>query len=106
MNFLFLILPPLMAALLASIFRPYRFIVGWINASLSLISLGAALAFGAQAIAGQLPTWGLTIDNLGLADVLRVDSLSALLMVCVTAVASLTLFLSPGLGRPVKTPHW
>jgi len=106
MTFLFLVLPPLIAALLASVIRPYRFLIGWMNASLSLISLGAALVFAAQVLAGQTPTWGLTIDNLGLADVLRVDSLSALLMVCVTAVASLTLFLSPGLGRPVKTPHW
>jgi hydrogenase-4 component F len=102
MNFLLLILPPLLAGLLAYLVRPYRAFVGWTGAGLSLVSLGAALAFAAQAIAGQVPTWGLSIDSLGLVDVLRADSLSALLMVCVSAVASLALFLSPGLGRETQ----
>ncbi|MBI2975658.1 MAG: hypothetical protein HYY33_01765 [Chloroflexi bacterium] len=107
MTFFLLLLPPVLAALLAFLVRPYRSFVGWINALLSLVSLGAALTFAMQAIAGgEAPTWGLALDSLGLVDVLRADSLSALLMVCVTAVASLTLFLSPGLGRPVKSPHW
>lgn len=105
MNFLLLLLPPLLAALLVLIIRPYRPWMGWVNALLSLISLGAALAFAAQIIAGSnlAPTWGLNFDLLGLEDVLRVDSLSALLLVCVAAVASLTLFLSPGLGQ--ETPY-
>jgi hydrogenase-4 component F len=107
MTFFLLLLPPVFAALLAFVIRPYRPFVGWVNALLSLVSLGAALAFAAQAIAGgAAPTWGLALGSLGLVDVLRADSLSALLLVCVTAVASLTLFLSPGLGRPVNRPHW
>ena len=104
MTFFFLIFPPLLAALLAALIRPYRALVGWIGAWLSLISLGAAFAFAAQVIAGQTPTLGLA--SLNLSEALRADSLSALLMVCVTSVASLTLFLSPGLGRQVKNPHW
>ncbi len=106
MIFFLLILPSLFAALLAALIRPYRAFVGWIGAWLSLISLGAALAFVAQVVNGQTPTWGLKLEWLSLEDVLRADSLSALLMVCVTAVASLALFLSPGLGRQVKNPHW
>lgn len=106
MMFFLLLLPPLLAALLAFVVRPYRSFVGWVNASLSLVSFGAALAFAGQAIGGNAPTWGLALDSLGLEDVLRADSLSVLLMGCVSAVASLTLFLSPGLGRPVKNPHW
>ena len=43
MTFLFLLLPPVLAALLAFIIRPYRALVGWINAVLGLVSLGAAL---------------------------------------------------------------
>jgi hydrogenase-4 component F len=102
MTFLLLLFPPILAALLVLIVRPYRSWVGWVNAFLSLSSLGAAVAFAVQitASSGQTaPTWGLTVASLGLEDVLRVDSLSALLLVCVSAVASLTLFLSPGLGR-------
>lgn len=106
MTFFFLVFPPLLAALLASLVRPYRAFVGWIGAWVSLISLGAAFVFVAQVINGQIPTWGLKLEWLNLEDVLRADSLAVLLMVCVAGVASLTLFLSPGLGRQVKNPHW
>jgi hydrogenase-4 component F len=106
MIFFLLIFPSLLAALSTSLVRPYRAIVGWINAWLSLISLGAAFVIMSQVINGQTPTWGQQLAHFNLEDVLRADSLSALLMLCVTGVASLTLFLSPGLGRPVKNPHW
>ena len=36
--------PPLLGALLAVVVKPYRPIVGWANALLSLLSLGAAVA--------------------------------------------------------------
>jgi hydrogenase-4 component F len=99
MTFLFLLFPPIIAALLAASVRPYRTWVGWVNACLSLISLSAALTFAGRAVAGSAaPTWGLEFASLGLRDVLRADSLSALLMVCVAAVASLTLLLGPGLS--------
>lgn len=106
MTFFFLIFPPLLAALLATLIRPYRNFVGWIGAWLSLISVGAALVLVTQVINGQTPTWGLKLEWLNLEDVFRADSLSALLMICVTGVASLALFLSPGLGRQVQNPHW
>ncbi len=106
MTFFFLLFPPVLAALLAFIVRPYRSFVGWVNAVLGLVSLAAALNFAAQAVAlpaagtmQNAPTFGVVIDSLGLVDVLRADSLTSLLMVCVAGVSALTLFLSPGLGR-------
>jgi hydrogenase-4 component F len=93
MIFYWLLIPSLIAALLAFVVRPYRPWVGWANALLSLISLGAALGLAGQAIAqGNLFT------AQDLEAVFRSDSLSALILVCVAAVATLTLFLSPGLG--------
>ena len=106
MIFFYLILPSLLAALIASLVRPYRAFVGWVGAFLSLISLGAALILAAQVVNGQTPTWGFALEWLNLEDVLRADGLSALVITCVTVIASLTLFLSPGLGRQVQNPHW
>jgi len=103
MIFFLLLLPPLVASLLALLVRPHREFVGWVSALLSLISLGAAITIAAQTIAGDVPIWGLTINSLGLEGVLRADSLSALVLVCITAVAALTLFLSSGVGR---TTHY
>lgn len=106
MTFLFLLLPPVLAALLAFIQRPYRPFVGYLNAVLGLVTLGAALSFAAHNVAlgmpieGEVqnaPTWGVVIDSLGLVELLRADSLSVLLMVCVSGIGTLTLFLSPGL---------
>lgn len=102
MIFFFLLLPPLVASLLAFLVRPYRTFVGGVSALLALISLGTAITIAAQTIAGNVPTWGLTIDSLGLEGVLRADSLSALLLICITAIAALTLFLSPGLGHETQ----
>src|SRR3989454_2512245 len=93
MTFILLLLPPVLAMLLTSVVRPYRSFVGRVNALLSLASFGAALTFAAEAIAGgEAPTYGP-------GELLRADSLSALLMVCVTFVGSLALCFSPGLGR-------
>ncbi|MET0501800.1 MAG: proton-conducting transporter membrane subunit [Candidatus Binatia bacterium] len=92
MNFILLLLPSLLSALLATLVRPYRVLVGWVSACLSLVSLGAALAFAASLLDGsEAPTFGPS-------ELLRADSLSALLMVCVAAVATLALCFSPGLG--------
>ncbi|MGB7538668.1 MAG: proton-conducting transporter membrane subunit, partial [Anaerolineales bacterium] len=104
MTFLLLLLPPLLASLLAFLVRPHRARVGWINAALGLVSLGASLTFAAQAVAGVVaPAWGIVIDSMGLVEVLRADSLSALLMVCVAGIGALTLFLGPGLRQ---TDHY
>jgi hydrogenase-4 component F len=93
MNFAVLLFPPLLAALLAYVVRPYRVAVGWAGAWLSLVSLGSALAFAASILAGsEAPTFGPS-------EMLRADSLSALLMACIAGVATLALFFSPGLGR-------
>lgn len=96
MPFLFLLLPSLLAAGVASLVRPYRTAVGWIGALFSLVAFGAALAICRKAVGGEALT-------LGPGELLRADSLSALLMACVASVASLTLFLSPGLGS--ETPY-
>jgi hydrogenase-4 component F len=93
MTFLFLLFPSLIAAALAAAIRPYRALVGWVNALLSLVALGAAVKFADHAArGGAAPTFGP-------GELLRADALSALMMVCVAAVASLVLFLSPGFGR-------
>jgi hydrogenase-4 component F len=93
MTFLFLLFPSLIAAALAAAIRPYRALVGWVNALLSLVALGAAVKFADHAArGGAAPTFGP-------GELLRADGLSALMMVCVAAVASLVLFLSPGFGR-------
>ncbi len=92
MNFLLLLLPSLAATGLAVTVRPYRALVGWINALLSLVALGAALSFARHAIRGGEAL------VFGPGELLRADGLSALLMVCVAAVVSLVLFSSPGLG--------
>lgn len=103
MIFFLLLLPPLLAALLAFIVRPYRTWVGWVNACLSLLPLAAALIFASQAITGgEAPAWGMTLGPLVLDEVLRVDSLAALIMVCVAAVATMTLWLSPGVGGAAR----
>ncbi len=97
MIFYWLLFPSLIAALLAFIIRPYRAWVGWANALLSLLALGAALALAGQAIGrGGLPT------PQDAEAVFRADSLTALVLVCVTAVAALTLCLSPGLGTEAQ----
>ena len=92
MKFLLLLLPSLVSALGAYVVRPYRVIIGWFNALLSLLSLGAALVFAGHAARG-----GEAIV-FGPGELLRADGLSALLMVCVTAASALTLLLSPGVG--------
>lgn len=103
MIFYFLLLPPLLAALLVYLVRPYRRFAGWASALLSLISLGAALTFAGRAVAGgEPPAMSLVLGSFKLEEVLRADSLAALLMVCVSAVAALTLWLGPGLGHETQ----
>jgi hydrogenase-4 component F len=92
MKFVLLLFPSLLSALLAYLVRPYRVAVGWANACLSFVSLGAALAIAASILAGNEAL------VFGPNDLLRADGLSALLMMCVAAVTTLALFFSPGLG--------
>lgn len=99
MTFLLLLLPSLLAAVLSAAARPHRALVGWINAGLSFVSLGASLRFAGRAIAKG---GGGEAEVFGPGELLRADGLSALLMVCIAAVATLALLLSPGLGGETR----
>jgi hydrogenase-4 component F len=88
----FLLGPPLLAALLALVAVPYRPAVGWTNAVLSLVSLGAAVALGREVLAAGVVTAGWQ-------DLFRADALSALLAGCVAVVTILAAWLGPGLAR-------
>lgn len=96
MTFLLLLVPSLLGALFAILVRPYRSMIGWSNAFASILAFGAALSF-----AGRVMT-GAEAIAYGPGEFLRVDALSALLLVLVTSVATLTLFFSPGLGRETR----
>ena len=89
--FLFLLAPPLVAALLAVVVHPYRAVVGWTNALLSLVTLGAAVAVWRHVLAGDALTAGPH-------DFFRADALSALLVFCVSVVGALGAWLGPGMG--------
>jgi len=91
MIFAWLLLPGLASALLALVVRPYRPAVGGINAALSLVPVGAAVALWREVLAGRVPVAGPD-------DVLRADALSTLLAFCVSAVGALAAWLGPGLG--------
>src|SRR5262245_49618886 len=96
MLFAFLLLPPLLAAALATVVRPFRPVVAGIGAGLSLVSLGAA---------GVL--WRRVLESgavsLGCGDVLRADALSTVLALCVSFVAALTAWLGPGLSTDLTS---
>ena len=89
-TFALLLGPPLLAALLATMVRPYRRIVGGVNALLSLGSLGASLALWSELLAGRVGTSGP-------GEFLRADALSTLLAICVSVVGALAAWL--GLSR-------
>ncbi len=86
-----LLAPPLLGALLAAAVRPYRRFVGWANALLSLLSIGAAVAFWRYVLAGDVLTSGP-------GEFLRADALSTLLALCVSLVGALAAWLGPGMG--------
>ena len=88
--------PPLFGALLAVAVNPYRRIVGWTNALLSLLSLGAAVALWRHILAGVVLTAGPQ-------EFLRADALSTLLAFCVSVVGSLAAWLGPGMGGTTAT---
>jgi hydrogenase-4 component F len=90
-TFILLLGPPLVGALMAAVVRPYRSIVGWTNALLSLVSLGAAVSLWRHILAGDVLTSGPR-------EFLRADALSTLLALCVSAVGALAAWLGPGMG--------
>jgi hydrogenase-4 component F len=83
--------PPLVAALLAVAVKPYRSFVGWTNALLSLLSLGAAVVLWRHILADDVVTSGPR-------EFLRADALSTLLAFCVSVVGALAAWLGPGMG--------
>ncbi len=91
MIFLLLLFPPLLAAALAALVKPYRGWVGWITAALSFAPLGAALSICARVLEGEVLTSGA-------GEFLRADGLSALLALCIGFVAALAAWLGPGLA--------
>ena len=82
---------PLLGALLALVVRPYRPFVGWANALLSLLSLGAVVGLWRAILAGDVLTSGPR-------EFLRADALSTLLALCVSVVGALAAWLGPGLS--------
>ncbi|MBI3637215.1 MAG: hydrogenase 4 subunit F [Candidatus Rokubacteria bacterium] len=90
-TFAMLLGPPLFGALLALAVKPYRSFVGWTNALLSLLSLGAAVALWRHILAGEVLTSGPQ-------EFLRADALSTLLALCVSVVGALAAWLGPGMG--------
>ena len=91
-TFVALLGPSLLAALLAMAVVPYRRFVGWTNALLSLIPIGAAVTLWRYVLAGEVATSGPR-------EFLRADALSTLLALCVSAVGALGAWLGPGLAR-------
>ncbi|MGH7383958.1 MAG: hydrogenase 4 subunit F [Candidatus Rokuibacteriota bacterium] len=91
-TFALLLGPPLLGSLLAVVVRPYRRFVGWANALLSLVSLGAAVALWSHILAGDV-----LISDPG--EFLRADALSTLLALCVSVVGALAAWLGPGMGE-------
>jgi hydrogenase-4 component F len=90
-TFAMLLGPPLLAALLAAAVKPYRRFVGWTNALLSLLSLGAGVVLWRHILAGDVLTSGPR-------EFLRADALSTLLALCVSVVGALAAWLGPGMG--------
>ncbi len=90
-TFVMLLAPPFLAALLAAAVRPYRRAVGWVNALLSLLSIGAAGALWERVLRGEVPT-------AGPGELLRADALSTLLAACVSVIGALAAWLGPGLS--------
>jgi hydrogenase-4 component F len=90
--FLLLLGPPLLAAVLAYSLRPYRAVVGWVNAFLSLASVGAAVWLWARVLAdGALTAFR--------GELLRADALSTLLAFCISLVGALAAWLGPGIVK-------
>lgn len=90
-TFALLLGPPLLAAALAAAVKPYRPVVGWAGALLSLVSLGAAVGLWRAIPAGEVLTSGPR-------EFLRADALSTLLAFCVSVVGALAAWLGPGMG--------
>jgi hydrogenase-4 component F len=88
------LLPPLLAAFVAAVVRPYHRFVGWIGVA----SLTASCLAAAGLCAGFV-SHAATAGPPSPAGLWRVDALSALIALCIAFVALLASALAPGLGR-------
>ncbi|OLB63788.1 MAG: hypothetical protein AUI11_00045 [Acidobacteria bacterium 13_2_20CM_2_66_4] len=96
-----LLVPPLVAAGLAIVVKPYRRFVGWAGVVLASLSAAASGTLAIQVVRDG-PVFG------GVGDIWRVDALSAMLALCIAFVALLASMLGPGLaderdGDPAQT---
>jgi hydrogenase-4 component F len=87
-----LLLPPVLAGIATAIIRPYRRIVGWIGVVCLAVSLAASVRLCIEVRSG-------VIDSSASTGLWQVDSLSALLALCIAFVALLAVTLAPGLQR-------
>src|SRR2546430_2937866 len=95
------LVPPLVAAGLAIVVKPYRRFVGWAGVVLASLSAAASGTLAIQVVRDG-PVFG------GVGDIWRVDALSAMLALCIAFVALLASMLGPGLaderdGDPAQT---
>lgn len=88
------LLPPLLASCLAALVRPYKRFVGWIGLSCAALSFLAAGALCVEVVSS-----GLAGDRRLATGPWQVDSLSALLALCIAFVALMASALAPGLHR-------
>src|SRR5205807_1692447 len=86
-----LLVPPLVAAALAIVVKPYRRFVGWAGVVLASLSAAASGTLAIQVVRDG-PVFG------GVGDIWRVDALSAMLALCIAFVALLASLLGPGLA--------
>src|SRR5436190_11709899 len=86
------LVPPLLASLLAIVIRPYTRPVGWVSVACAAISFAGSCLLSVEVV-----THGPSLGQV--ADVWRVDALSALLALCITFVALLASAMGPGLAR-------
>ena len=85
-----LVLPPVFAACVAIIVRPYQRLVGEVSVGCALLSFAASVFLTVTVVTGGGPVGPVV-------DIWRVDALSALLALCIAFVALLASALGPGL---------
>jgi hydrogenase-4 component F len=85
------LLPPLVAACLTAVIRPYKRFVGWIGLGCAALSFVAAALLGVGILSSGLP--GASSPT----SLWQVDALSALLALCIAFVTVLASALAPGL---------
>src|SRR3990170_506620 len=93
------LVPPLLALLLALAVRPYRRAAGWLGVALAGVSLLSAVALAVRVVAG-LPI----VDSAPSGGAWRVDALSALLAGSIAFVSLLASLLGPGLAADGDGP--